>query len=192
MLRLHCIFPAILRKQNALPICSLLLVIFKTLQKLTLSSAASAYCLWKQFQSTFCKGKKKSPASKVLQVFALFSSIVLLTKKKKRNSLEPWRHWVSLSCSLFFTLGSQTAAFKQWPFSVEASWLFWVVFPCWLFSLPPAQPSPQVAAGSREGADRWQPFGSPNGWPRKCQLLEVATDYMKLGNTAISHLIQTV
>lgn len=136
--------------------------------------------------------KKKSPASKVLQVFALFSSIVLLTKKKKRNSLEPWRHWVSLSCSLFFTLGSQTAAFKQWPFSVEASWLFWVVFPCWLFSLPPAQPSPQVAAGSREGADRWQPFGSPNGWPRKCQLLEVATDYMKLGNTAISHLIQTV
>lgn len=27
--------------------------------------------------------KKKSPASKVLQVFALFSSIVLLTKKKK-------------------------------------------------------------------------------------------------------------
>lgn len=82
MLRLHCIFPAILRKQNALPICSLLLVIFKTLQKLTLSSAASAYCLWKQFQSTFCKGKKKSPASKVLQVFALFSSIVLLTKKK--------------------------------------------------------------------------------------------------------------
>lgn len=85
MLRLHCIFPAILRKQNALPICSLLLVIFKTLQKLTLSSAASAYCLWKQFQSTFCKGKKKSPASKVLQVFALFSSIVLLTKKKKKE-----------------------------------------------------------------------------------------------------------
>lgn len=113
-------------------------------------------------------------------------------KKKKRNSLEPWRHWVSLSCSLFFTPSSQTAAFKQWPFSVEASWLFWVVFPCWLFSLPPAQPSPQVAAGSREGADRWQPFGSPNGWPRKRQLLEVATDYMKLGNTAISHLIQTV
>lgn len=191
MLRLHCIFPAILRKQNALPICSLLLVIFKTLQKLTLSSAASAYCLWKQFQSTFCKGKKK------ISCLESAASICIVLQhcfayKKKRNSLEPWRHWVSLSCSLFFTPGSQTAAFKQWPFSVEASWLFWVVFPCWLFSLPPAQPSPQVAAGSREGADRWQPFGSPNGWPRKCQLLEVATDYMKLGNTAISHLIQTV
>lgn len=138
------------------------------------------------------RGKKNLLPRKCCKYLHCSPALFCLQKKKKRNSLEPWRHWVSLSCSLFFTLGSQTAAFKQWPFSVEASWLFWVVFPCWLFSLPPAQPSPQVAAGSREGADRWQPFGSPNGWPRKCQLLEVATDYMKLGNTAISHLIQTV
>lgn len=90
MLRLHCIFPAILRKQNALPICSLLLVIFKTLQKLTLSSAASAYCLWKQFQSTFCKGKKKISCLESAASICIVLQHCFAYKKKKKGIL--WNH----------------------------------------------------------------------------------------------------
>lgn len=43
-----------------------------------------------------------------------------------------------------------------------------------------------------ERADHWQPFGSLNGWPRKCQLLTVATNYKNLANAVISHLKCTV
>lgn len=95
MLRLHCIFPAILRKQNALPICSLLLVIFKTLQKLTLSSVASAYCLWKQFQFTFCKGNKKNLLPrKCCKYLHCSPALFCLQKKEYFGTMEalslPW------------------------------------------------------------------------------------------------------
>lgn len=80
-LGLRRVFCAMLRKQNAVPAPSLLLVIFKSPQKLPLSSVANAFCLWKQFQFTFYN-EKKSTASKALQVSTLFSCIVFLTKKE--------------------------------------------------------------------------------------------------------------
>lgn len=59
-LTLPRVFHAMLRKQNALPVGSSLLVIFKSPQKFLLSSAANASCLWKQFQFIFYKGKKNN------------------------------------------------------------------------------------------------------------------------------------
>lgn len=133
-LRLPCVFRATLRKQNPLPVGSSLLAIFKSPQKFLLSSAANASCLWKQFQFIFYKGKKKkkkSTASKALQVSTLFSCIVFLIKKEFFGTTEA----LNGSTQAFLTPpSSQTVAFKMWPFPfVKARSLFWVGFPCRLF-----------------------------------------------------------
>lgn len=119
-----------LRKQNAVPAPSLLLVIFKSPQKLPLSSVANASCLWKQFQFTFYNEKNPLPRKRCKYPHcspALFSL-------QKRNSLEPHRHWVASTHSFLTPPSSQIVAFKQWPFLfVKASLLFWVGFPSRLF-----------------------------------------------------------
>lgn len=99
MLRLRRIFPTILRKSNALPICFLLFIIFKSLQKLTFSSAANVYCLWKQSQLTFYKKKKLICFLESTESICIVLLHCFAYKKEFFGTTEA----LSLLCSLFFS-----------------------------------------------------------------------------------------